>query len=370
LSEQYYLCAYRPAGKERFGVYLIDAFGNRELLCADEKFHCLSPLAVRALPVPPVVPTMSSPVRLTAGYQWRRLGDEQPVDPTSEGVTQRGIVGLINVYDSRYPFPEGVKIESLRIVQLLPKTAANHHESQIGYGAETGARLVLGTVPVEPDGSAYFYVPPARPVYFQALDQRGLAVQSMRSATYVRGGEKLTCAGCHEGKARAPLSQAELSVLAFRREPSEIQPEMEGSNPLSFARLVQPVLERRCVSCHQKNLDKTFDLGTGPWYLDPYRWYASYRNLLPYAFHYGATRDEKIKDQYDGWQPSRTVPGKFGARASKLLDLLDKGHYDVKLSPEELRRITLWLDSNSDFFGSYENTDLQAGGQLIPPPME
>ena len=104
---------------------------------------------------------MSSPVRLTAGYQWRRLGDEQPVDPTCDGVTQRGVVGLINVYDSRYPFPEGVKIESLRIVQLLPKTAANHHESQIGYGAETGARRVLGTVPVEADGSAYFYVPPA-----------------------------------------------------------------------------------------------------------------------------------------------------------------------------------------------------------------
>ena len=92
--------------------------------------------------------------------------------------------------------------------------------------------------------------------------------------------------------------------------------------------------------------------------------------MPPYAFHYGATRDEKIKDQYDGWQPSRTVPGQVRRRASKLLELLDKGHYDVKLSPEELRRITLWLDANSDFFGSYENTDLQAGGQLIPPPME
>jgi len=76
------------------------------------------------------------------------------------------------------------------------------------------------------------------------------------------------------------------------------------------------------------------------------------------------------RDQYDGWQPSRTVPGKFGARASKLLAILDKGHYDVKLPPEALRRLTLWLDANSDFFGSYENFDVQAAGQRVPPPME
>ena len=370
LSEHYYLCAYRPGGKGQFGIYLLDAFGNRDLLCADEKYHCTSPIAVKARPAPPQVPVMSSPVRLAEGYQWRRLGDEHPIDPTCRGVTDRAVVGLINVYDSRYPFPEGTKIRALRIVQLLPKTAANHHESQIGYGSETGARRVLGTVPVEDDGSARFYVPPARPVYFQALDDRGLAVQSMRSATYVRGGESLTCAGCHEGKARAAAKQTETAAMAFRRAPSEIEPEVEGSDPLSFARLVQPVLERRCVGCHQKTPGKAIDLSCGAWHLDPFRWFVSYRNLRPFAFHYGAPRNEKTRDQYDGWQPSRTVPGQFGAHASKLLTLLDKGHYDLKLSPTELRCITLWLDANSDFFGSYENMDIQAAGQRVPPPMQ
>ena len=30
-----------------------------------------------------------------------------------------------------------------------------------------------------------------------------------------------------------------------------------------------------------------------------------------------------------------TAPDRLGARASKLIKLLDRGHYDVKLSPEE-----------------------------------
>ena len=370
LSETYHLCTHRPGGKGQFGLYLLDAFGNRELLYEDPKQNCISPIAVKARPVPPVVPAVGEPVRLMAGYEWHRLGDQHFPDPSCAALASPAVMSVINVYDCLYAFPEGVKIKALRIIQLLPKSAANHHEPQIGYGSETNARRILGTVPVEADGSASFRLPPAVPVYFQALDERGLAVQSMRSATYARGGERLVCAGCHEPKSQASAKALEQSALAFRRAPSEIQPEVEGSNPFSFPRLVQPVLDAHCVKCHQKTPEKAPDLRPGNWHLHPFRWYDSYRNLLPFAFHYGATRNVTARDQYDGWQPSRTVPGKFGARASKLLAILDKGHYDVKLPPEALRRLTLWLDANSDFFGSYENFDVQAAGQRVPPPME
>ena len=153
-------------------------------------------------------------------------------------------MGLINVYDSLYPFPEGTKIAGLRIVHILPKSTPLHHRPQIGYGAETGGRAVLGTVPVEEDGSACFYLPAEKSVYFQALDERGCAVQSMRSAKYVHAGEKLTCLGCHERKGRSPATTRSGLPQALRREPSEIRPEPRGSNPVSFARLVQPVLEK------------------------------------------------------------------------------------------------------------------------------
>ncbi len=90
------------------------------------------------------------------------------------------------------------------------------------------------------------------------------------------------------------------------------------------------------------------------------KWYASYANLSKdHAFwNYG--------------QSHRTTPGKFGARASKLLKLLDEGHHDVKLTEEELHRITLWLDLSSIFYGVYEKEggEAQLRGEIAKPTLE
>ncbi len=367
LSENYYLCVYDRGGG-KYGIYLIDAFGNRELLYWDPQIACLGPVPLRARPAPPVIPAVGEPARLVADPTYDKVGAEHPLDTQSPGMREMGIVGLMDVYDSLYPFPPGEKIEALRIVQVLPKSTEHHHQPQIGYGSETSARAVLGTVPVEEDGSAHFYLPPGKEVFFQALDGRGLAVQSMRSATYVHAGEKLVCAGCHNRKEHVSPAAVEQRGIALRRSPSKITAEVEGSNPLSYPRMVQPVLEKHCVECHTKNAGqpKVIDLARGDWQNDPFHWYASYRNLYPYAFHFGA----KFNPGYDRWTPARTVPGQFGARASKLVELLDKDHYDVKLSPTEFRRITLWLDCNSDFFGAYEDTEAQARGEIVRPSLE
>lgn len=369
LSENYYLCVYSP-GSDGHGIYLLDAFGNRELLYRDPDIGCLGPVPVKQRPAPPIVPAVGEPVRLADNPVFHVVGDEHAAGPARDRTDQRGIVGLINVYDSLHQFPQGVKVVALRIVHILPKSTPLHHEPQIGYGAETGGRAILGTVPVEDDGSACFYLPPGMPVYFQAIDARGCAVQSMRSATYVHGGERLTCVGCHERKGRTPPLAAAGVPRAFCRDPSEIRPEVSGSNPVSFPRLVQPVLEKHCVTCHGKDNHVPPDLRIGDWQDDRFHWYLSYRNLRPYAFHYGAARDQRQTHQYDRWAPARTVPGKFGARASRLLALLDQGHYQVKLSPEELRRVVLWLDANSDFFGAYEDTTAQARGEPVPAKLQ
>jgi len=367
LSENYYLCVYDRGGG-KYGVYLIDAFGNRELLHWDPAIACLGPVPLAPRPAPPVIPAVGEPAKLVANPTYDKVGAEHALDVQSPGMREMGVVGLMDVYDSLYPFPADTKVEALRIVQVLPKSTSHHHQPQIGYGCETSARAVLGTVPVEEDGSAHFYLPPGKEVFFQALDGRGLAVQSMRSATYVHAGEKLVCAGCHNRREHVSPAAPEQRGLAFLRSPSTIRPEVEGSNPLSYPRMVQPVLEKRCVACHEEKAgeERVIDLAAGDWQKDPHHWYASYRNLYPYAFHFGA----KFHPGYDGWTSARTMPGKFGARASKLVELLDKGHHDVKLSPEEFRRITVWLDCNSDFFGAYEDTMAQSRGEVVEPSLE
>jgi len=277
---------------------------------------------------------------------------------------------VISVYDSVKPWPEGTQIKALRVLQLVPMSVPSGgppHEIGLRLPSARDSvvpvRYVLGTVPVEADGSAHFAVPAHKEIFFQALDERGLAVQSMRSVTYVHPGRPLVCQGCHEPRHRAPALPRQFP-RALRRPPSQIRPEADGSNPFSFPRLVQPVLQQHCVSCHAKE-PEAIDLGKGDVNVNRDHWYSSYINLRDYAFYFG-----KFDAEYDAWTDPRTTPGKFGARASKLLAILDGGHYDVKLSDEESRRITLWLDCNSDFFGSYENTEAQARGDVVRPTLQ
>ena len=46
-------------------------------------------------------------------------------------------------------------------------------------------------------------------------------------------------------------------------------------------------------------------------------------------------------------------PYNLGTHASELKKYLGEEHYDVKLSPEERIRVTTWIDSNGQYYGSY-----------------
>lgn len=336
LSEDDYICVYGADAKNR-GIYWIDRHGNRELLYRDPAISCLSPIPLRPRPVPPLLPD---------------LGEDGPAT-----------VAIMNVYDSDFDWPRDTKITALRIIQVLPKTTPPPNEPRIGVAEQTNARAVLGTVPVEPDGSAFFQMLPGKLVYFQALDERGMAVQSMRSATYAQPGERVTCQGCHEPKHRA-MPEKSSSPLALRRAPSLITPDVDGSNPFSYVRLVQPVLDRNCVSCHQEKA--AIDLDGAP--DAPNGWTRSYANLAKdYSFYYHVSNGS-IKDGIHGG--SRSIPGQTGARAAQLLPYLDERHYGVKLADEDYHRVTLWLDCNSEFYGAYENTAGQSRGEIVKPSLE
>jgi len=144
--------------------------------------------------------------------------------------------------------------------------------------------------------------------------------------------------------------------LALQRPPSKLKPDVDGSNPFSYPRLVQPVLDRNCAACHDKNKGKAPNLGREP---IQRKWFASYNSLVKYGF----------TSYHDGY---RTTPGQFGARASKLFQMLTKGHHDLKLPEEDLHRLALWLDCATMFYGVFEKEggEAQLRGETPKPTLE
>ena len=218
------------------------------------------------------------------------------------------------------------------------------------------------------------------PFYMQALDENGVAVQTMRSATYVHPGETLTCLGCHEGRFNTSQNENSPPPVAFTREPSDIKPEMDGTNPFNYPRLIQPILDRKCVECHAREAanGKTFELSAGT--QDQY-FSTSYINLRPYVYVNGngnANPDAPVKFQphsggaWNSFAPAKTMPGQFGANRSPLWKTINGDHYGLELTPEERRAFALWMDNNCDFFGAYELETMaaQRRGEIVFPTLE
>jgi cytochrome c553 len=349
LDETHYLAAYRGA------VCLLDAFGNRTVL-ADAGGPYLDPIPVRSRSRPPVVPDRNA--------LFARADGPSAADPAAPDDT--ATLAVMNVYDSLKGWPEGTRIAALRVIQLLPKSTPLNNRPRIGVADQANARAILGTVPVEADGSAHFRVPAGKPVYFQALDERGMAVQSMRSVTYLHPGETVACQGCHEPKHRGPAA-ARPAPLALGREASALAPGPDGSNPLNFVRLVQPVIERNCVDCHRRE-PKAPRLDRPP---DKNGWTGPYQALAAkYGFFYNVSNGSFPQKEHGG---ARSEPGAFGARASPLMAIMlgpEHGRRGLRLSDDDLRRLALWLDANSDFYGAYEETQAQARGEAVAPSLE
>lgn len=356
LSEHFYLCVYDPFAvwnaflDNNFGIYLLDAFGNRTLLYRDPQIACRDAFPLRTRTLEPIVP-----YRTLRGRPLAPGETYQPLDETA--FPKSANIGLVNVYDTKIPFPEGTKIKRLRVVQVLPKPNPYGDNPRIGYGDQKNARRILGTVPVEEDGSAYFTVPVNIPLYFQALDEKGVAVQTMRSDTYVHEGEELICQGCHEDRHSAITARPRVPS-AMRRAPSQIKPDPEGTNPFNYVKLLQPVIDAKCVKCHEESNDpRAVDLSRGP---ENEHFFTSYRNLKPFCFFFN----------HYLWTEARTTPGKFGANASKLYQILNSEHHGLKLTDEELYRFALWMDNNCDFYGAYEQCELQRKGETVQPSLE
>jgi hypothetical protein len=208
--------------------------------------------------------------------------------------------------------------------------------------------MLLGTVPVHPDGSAYFRAPARKPLYFQAIDEQGKAVQTMRSVTYLQPGERRGCVGCHEPGNAVVQTRP---TLAMKRGPTRIEPGPDGTRPFSYVRLVQPILEQHCVKCHDGSTgpEKSKLLLSGD-AIEKNGFTKSYNALRPYVRWYewgGASIDQTV-----------TRPGHGGATDSRLTTVIeDANHRPVKLGEAERRRLYIWLDGNVPFYGTYEKPE-------------
>jgi hypothetical protein len=327
LSEDHYLVAWSdqplPPGTPRpawgmpgapndLGLYLFDRFGNLELLYRDPEIGSETPLPVKPRPRPPQIPSV--------------------VDRDGPEV---GTMLLADVYQGLPSVPRGT-IRGLRLVGVPPKTHPTMNSPNLGVTRDDPGKFVLGTVPVESDGSAYFHVPAGVTLFFQAIDERGIAVQTMRSGVYVHPGQTLSCVGCHEHRGSAPPAKLPAAGL---RHASRIKPGPEGSWPLDFQTLVQPVLEQQCVSCHRPDgkapkSDMTATHG--------------YQTLVGYG---KPSLAEHVQTRY---RESRSLAGAGAAQTSVLRMLLEKGHYDVRLTADDWERLITWMDAYAQRLGSFD----------------
>ena len=332
LSEDFYIVGQGTS------LYLLDRFGNKDLIVKHGTLGARYPVPVKKRKAPPDL----------AVRTWQGERRNAP-DHT------KATIAVTNIYNSDFEWPANTKITHLRIVQVLikPWEHPKWNTPKVGWAGGTPTRMVLGVVPVEEDGSVYCEAPIEREIYFQALDSLGMAVQSMRSGTYVHPGEQLSCLGCHEDKWQSP-PPLDKTPLAFRRPPSQLERDVEGSLPFSFARLVRPVFENTCLPCHVKENKGFRDFSYG-------------ENLRKLSFYFhGDEWCHGMAWKHGGY---RTTAGKFGAHYSQLGQTLLKSHRD-RISHEDFHRVTLWLDLNSHQYGAYHSTDKQNRGDIVWPLYE
>jgi mono/diheme cytochrome c family protein len=230
------------------------------------------------------------------------------------------------------------RVKALRVVGVPPKTQPAMNAPNLGVTSDDPGKYVLGTVPVAADGSAYFHAPAGANVFFQAVDAEGLAVQTMRTVTTVQPGQTLSCIGCHESRSTAPAMRRPQAVAL---KPSRITPAPEGSWPLRYDRLVQPVLDRRCAQCHQPQGANTqaaaLDLSE----------VSSYDRLVTWG------KPSMADHVRQGYYEGKSVPGNCEAQQSALLRMLRRGHHGVALEADDLERLVTWMDTYAQRQGAF-----------------
>lgn len=276
---------------------------------------------------------------------------EGVISPRADLSTGSATLFVSDIYRGRNM--SGVRRGSIRkllVLEELPKPA-NYHgggSTPVGHGGTWTLKRILGTVPVEADGSAFLEAPPMRSLYFALLDQEDRSVKQMRSFVTLQPGESRGCVGCHESRsAAAPVARP----LATHRAASPIQPLPGVPDVLDFPRDVQPILDRHCVSCHEPGrraggVELTGD--RGPTYS-----LAFYNLVLHRQIADGAGYGWEGTHNVGGRPVGNDAPFTTYSSAAPLMGKIGGGHQGVQLSERERTVIRLWIDTAAQYAGTY-----------------
>lgn len=389
LNETEFLVGYAPLGWDHpdyrrgdadFGIYWMDVDGRRELLAWDKGIPCSQPV--------PLV-SRAQPLVWANRVDYHQTFGTYYVQDVYTGI---GLAGV----------PRGT-IKKLRIVALgfRPAGIGNNGSGGPGGGAlvctpvaigngSWDTKTVLGEAPVYEDGSALFTVPARTPVYFQALDERGYAVQTMRSWSTLQPGEFFACTGCHEDKNTAPPAFDYGFSLAMKAGTQRLDARLDSARGFSFPKQIQPILDQHCVRCHQERRgshvqnpanpplapnsasdpgkaapeERAFSLlGTPNLDATAGRYWSDAYLALTQAHRSGGGEDQgaflgDCTGKLVNWIGSQSVPEPLpprfaGAATSRLMRLLESGHKGVNLSQPELQAIACWIDLLVPYCGDY-----------------
>ena len=334
LSDRLFLCVfsyYADNLNDSYGIYLMTDFGFKELVLRLEGTSCYCPIPLKSRPKPPVI---ADHERLPAGTP--------------------AFLVLQDVYQGLPGVARGT-VRWLRVCETYPKLRhTNPHRADAGISSGWDFRGVLGYVPVAKDGSASFEVPSDRMIFLSAVDENFQEIQRMRNYVTLRPGEVQGCVGCHEN----PLDASPVSrQTQGPRAPEKIQPPAYGAGPMQFERVIQPILNAKCIGCHDGSQGemvpdlrggKRIPAGTigdpdeGP----QHRVTTAFAALVPHVSYYQLTSNGGFKT----FQP----PHSMGSGVSALTKRLTDTQCGKALTPEERRAFCDWIDCNAPYYGSYD----------------
>jgi hypothetical protein len=345
ISKDHFLVSH--ASRDRFDLYVIDRFGNRELLYADPDISSMCPTIFQARTPPPVLPSV--------------------IDESLD----YGEFLVRDVYEGTQPEIEpgraaylSVSVEVTHDLETLDNglLRADHEPFQQFYASPSdvltgpygwptyAAKQNLGVVPIEEDGSAHFKAPSGKVLFFHILDEDYNELQRMRSVVQLQPGEKRSCVGCHESRETAYVPKDLPIAMTYEARPIETPP--WGDDAFSFEQVVQPVLDAHCVECHDGASENGLDFSDT---LDHAKIPASYRTMISKGLvHYADWTWSKP----DGC--AKLPPLSLGTLKSRLWDVLNAGHHDVRLNIAAERAIKTWIDLNCPLWGDYTERSKRA----------
>lgn len=395
ISRDHFLVTHNPDNQHNWGLYVIDRYGNRELLYVDPEISSMHPSPLCVRPRPPVLPSTLDATLAEQGlgqftvqdvYQglgsavargrakYLRVAEEVPatLETLPNGQCRADHPPFTDFYASPIHLVHGPTPSFETRTPNAPQTLlhTNHdwpkQVTEIGPGLyrvrESGgwpsyvAKASLGTVPIAEDGSANFLVPAGRVLYFQLLDGEYNELQRMRSVIQLQPGEQRSCIGCHDNRHSSPAPNI---GLALAQPPRHLDPPPWGTAAFDYQRVVQPVLDARCVRCHDGREPGRSDLRGR---LDANRVPSSYRTLIAGGWvHYF--------DFTYGMRHFKAEPLSFGTLRSRLWEVLaDKDHQEVALDQNEMRAIKAWTDLNCPLWPDYIYRPDRPGPQTAQVP--